>query len=309
MTVILTNSCVNVGIGCAWQLLSQGAPALDAIEQGIRLVEADETIHSVGRGGWPNLLGQVELDAAIMDGASLAAGSVGAVIGQLHPISLARRVMTDLPHVMLVGRGAELFADEVGGEAGYNRTPETQEGWRTWLDRWAPTQMTAAGPTGPLVPLARLTTDPQKAHGTTIFLAIDNAGHIGAGVSTSGWALKYPGRLGDSPVIGAGIYADDRYGAAGCIGHGELTIRAGTARAVVLYMKMGLTLQEALYEAARDLDSLTTTFAGAVTVFALDRHGNTAALAWGLGADRGWVWREGQSQEQPVLPEPMPVRA
>ncbi|MGI6376939.1 MAG: isoaspartyl peptidase/L-asparaginase [Anaerolineae bacterium] len=303
MAVILTNGGGSVGIGRSWELLSQGAPALDAIEQGIRLVEDDETNHSVGKSGWPNLLGQVELDAAIMDGATLNAGAVGAVIGQLHPISLARRVMTDLPHVMLVGRGAERFAQEIGGEAGDNRTPQITARWRAWIERWAPQQMTLCGPTGPLAPLARLTTDPQKAHGTTVFLALDQAGHIGAGVSTSGWALKYPGRLGDSPVIGAGIYADDRYGAAGCIGHGELTIRAGTARAVVLYLKMGLTLPEALREAARDLDALSTTFAGSVTIFALDRDGNTAVLGWGVHPDSGWVWRPGMAAAQPATIE------
>jgi L-asparaginase len=298
MAVILTNGGGGVGIGRSWELLSQGAPVLDAIEQGIRLVEDDETNHSVGKTGWPNLLGQVELDAAIMDGTTLGAGAVGAVIGQLHPISVARRVMTDLPHVMLVGRGAELFAQEIGAEAGDNSTPEIAARWRAWVARWAPERMTIAGPSGPLAPLAQLTTDPEKAHGTTIFLAQDDAGHIGAGVSTSGWAFKYPGRLGDSPVIGAGIYADSRYGAAGCIGHGELTIRAGTARAVVLYLKMGLSLHDALREAARDLDALTTTFAGAVTIFGLDRHGETAVLGWGGWHDTGWVWRTGMVAAQ-----------
>jgi len=303
MAVILTNGGGSVGIGRSWDLLSRGASALDAIEQGIRLVEDDETNHSVGKSGWPNLLGQVELDAAIMDGATLDAGSVGAVIGQLHPISLARRVMTDLPHVMLVGGGAERFADEIGAEAGDNRTPDITARWRAWVERWAAESVTLAGPSGPLAPLARLTTDPQKAHGTTVFLALDDGGHIGAGVSTSGWALKYPGRLGDSPVIGAGIYADDRYGAAGCIGHGELTIRAGTARAVVLYLKMGMALPDALREAARDLEALTTTFAGSVTIFGLDHSGQTAVLGWGVQPDTGWVWRQGMAEAQPAVVE------
>ncbi|MEN6478393.1 MAG: isoaspartyl peptidase/L-asparaginase [Anaerolineales bacterium] len=303
MPVVLTNSGGIVGIERSWALLTQGAPVLDAIEQGIRLVEADESNHSVGKSGWPNLLGQVELDAAIMDGTTLGAGAVGAVTGQLHPISIARRVMTDLPHVMLVGRGAERFADEIGAEAGENLTPEIAAAWRAWIERWAPERMTIAGPTGPLAPLAQLTTDPEKAHGTTISLALDDAGHIGAGVSTSGWALKYPGRLGDSPIIGAGIYADDRYGAAGCIGHGELTIRAGTARSVVLYLKMGLPLAEALREAARDLDALTVSFSGAVTIFALDQDGHTGVLGWGGWHDNGWLWRDGMVHAEPAVVE------
>ncbi len=300
MAVVITNGGGGVGIGTSRDILLQGGSVLDAIEQGIRLVEDDENNHTVGKSGWPNLLGQVELDASIMDGASLDVGSVGAVIGQLHPISIARRVMTDLPHAMLVGRGAEIFAQEIGGEAGDNSTPEIAAAWRAWLEKWAPERMTLFGPTGPLAPLARLTTDPEKATGTTIFLAMDDAGHIGAGVSTSGWAMKYPSRLGDSPVIGAGIYADDRYGAVGCIGHGELTIRAGTARAVVLYMKMGLSLDEALHEAAGDLDALTVSFAGAVTMFGLDRHGETAVLSWGGRHDQGWLWNSGMAEPQNV---------
>ena len=135
--------------------------------------------------------------------------------------------------------------------------------------------------------------DPEKAKGTTVFLARDAAGHIAAGTSTSGWAWKYPGRLGDSPVVGAGLYADDRYGAAACTGHGELTIRSGTARAVVLYEKMGMTLDEALLEACRDLDALTTRFAGSVTLFGMDREGRVATRRWGTGhGDHAWVWSD-----------------
>jgi len=118
--------------------------------------------------------------------------------------------------------------------------------------------------------------DPRLVGGTVNFIAQDAAGNIACGVSTSGWAWKYPGRLGDSPVIGAGNYADSRYGAAACTGLGELTIRAGTARSVVLYMQIGLEVEEACHRAMRDLQELRP--GGGVDILALDRYGHHAAV-------------------------------
>ena len=130
--------------------------------------------------------------------------------------------------------------------------------------------------------------------GTTTFLVQDTAATIAAGVSTCGWAFKYPGRLGDSPVIGAGSYADNRYGAAACTGHGELTIRAGTARSVVLYMKMGMTVEAACAEALNDLRALKREFQGGVTVHAIDAAGRSNVTAIGRGGGLTcWLWAEG----------------
>ena len=140
--------------------------------------------------------------------------------------------MERLPHVFLAGQGAARFAAECGAESGSLLTGESRREWQAWVEEHVPQAQRSRWPEGPLAEWARLTADPitGHAHGTTITLVKDRAGQIGAGVSTCGWAFKYPGRLGDSPVIGAGCYADNRYGAAACMGQGELTIRAGTAR-------------------------------------------------------------------------------
>jgi L-asparaginase len=281
-------------MAAAVEALRSGRPALDAVELGIRPIELDPNDRSVGVGGWPNLLGQVELDASIMDGRTLRTGAVGALRGFLHPISVARQVMERLPHVFLVGEGAARFAAECGAEAGETLTEESRTGWEAWLRQHVSPDMWAKWPDVPLAPWARLTADPETAGGTTVFLVRDARGDIAAGVSTSGWAFKYPGRLGDSPVIGAGCYADNRYGAAACTGVGELTIRAGTARSVVLYMKMGRSVEEACQEAVSDLRSLTRAYRGSVTIHAVDAQGNPYVVSAGTREDvHYWIWMDG----------------
>lgn len=296
MSIVICNEVGGVGVGSAARVLAEGGNALDAVEQGIRPVEADPEIHSVGRGGWPNLLGQVELDACIMEGRTLRAGAVGAVRGYLHPISIARRVMERLPHVLLVGAGAERFAAECGLEAGDNLTEEARAAWEAWRRLRLTEQELARWPHLPLAPLTQAAADPERTHGTTVFLAQEGAGGMAVGVSTSGWAFKYPGRLGDSPIVGAGSYVDERYGAAACIGQGELTIRAGTARAVVLYLKMGLGLRDACREAVADLERLRPDLRSFVMIHGLDNAGNHHAVAWGdHPAPRYWLWRDGMA--------------
>ena len=304
MVIILANSVAETGIGVTAELLQQDQPAMDAIEAGIRRIEQDPEIHCVGRGSWPNLLGQLELDASIMDGRTLQAGAVGALQGFLHPISVARKIMEESPHVLLVGQGAARFADEWKMQRAENVTPEAHQAWQRWLHDHASPELLARWPDVPLSELTRLTADPLKAQGTTVFLAQDTRGDIACGVSTSGWAWKHPGRLGDSPIIGAGNYADNRYGAAGCIGHGELTIRAGTARTVVLYMKMGLGVREAVCEAAQDLRALHKDFSGSVTLYALDRQGKHFVLALGPRSEEHyWLWRDGLPSPERQQPE------
>ena len=119
----------------------------------------------------------------------------------------------------------------------------------------------------------------KTAGGTVVFLGLDSNGDIAAGTSTSGWAQRYPGRLGDSPVIGAGLYADNRYGACGCTHVGEMTIRACTARSVVLYMKAGALVHEACFEAVRDLRALKGGYLGPVVIHAIDRHGSPCVVS------------------------------
>jgi L-asparaginase len=304
--IILANSVGGVGMPAALEALRVGRPALDVIEAGIRPVELDPTVHSVGVGGWPNLLGEIELDASIMDGRTLESGAVGALQGYLHPISVARQVMDRLPHVFLVGEGAARFAAETGAEKGENGTEESHKGWEEWLRAHVPEEVRAQWPNVPLAEWARLTVDPETAGGTTTWLVRDTAGDIGAGISTCGWAHKYPGRLGDSPVIGAGCYADNRYGAAACTGMGELTIRAGTARAVVLYMKMGATVQEACHEAVADLRGLKRKYRGAITIHAINRDGQPYVVSIRHeGTATYWIWAEGMEapEERPAVME------
>src|SRR4051812_21624149 len=131
--IVVASTNGSVGIGAAMEILRAGGTALDAVEAAARLVEANPEDHSVGYGGYPNLLGEVELDASIMDGRTLAAGAVGALKGYRHPISVARRVMQELPHVMLVGAGAAQFAREIGMQEENLLTPAAEEVYRQGL--------------------------------------------------------------------------------------------------------------------------------------------------------------------------------
>ena len=231
----------EVGLPAGIGLLRAGGSALDAVEAAIRVVEANEADHYVGVGGLPNLLGEVELDASIMDGASRRAGAVAAVTGFPHPISIARAVAERLPqHVLLVGAGAERFADEAGIERGETLTDEARQMWRDGLDPAALDEIErvrGAGETAyrreALKRIAAMS-PPDGPWGTVNVLALDAAGNLAVGVSTSGYPWKYPGRVGDSAIIGAGNYCDNRVGGAACTGRGELAIRATTARSVLL---------------------------------------------------------------------------
>lgn len=267
----------NSGVTLAWEALRAGMSALDAVEQGVRAVESNPDDHTVGLGGYPNALGEPELDAAVMDGRTRASGAVGGLRGFAHPVSVARAVMARLPHVLLVGEGAARFAAEIGAERADLLTPYAQAEW----ERWSSQQ----GLSGADADSARLleavwaSVDPERAGGTTIYLAQDGAGDIAAATSTSGWAWKYPGRLGDSPVVGAGLYADNRYGAAACTGRGELSIRTGLARTTVLYMKMGMSVEEAARAALDEVTTLPDWTSGGLTLYAIDAAGGHCTLA------------------------------
>jgi beta-aspartyl-peptidase (threonine type) len=277
--ILVASSNAAVGFGAGMEILRSGGNAIDAVIAAIALVEANPDDHSVGYSGLPNLLGEVELDASIMDGRTLAAGSVGALHGHQDAIALARRVMEELPHVLIVGEGADRFADELGFPATNLLTPESERVWRSRFEE-APDQMDGyMARVRELV--AGLTRDPEMpddVHGTVNVIARDRAGNIACGVSTSGWAWKYPGRLGDSPIIGAGNYADNRYGAAACTGRGEMAQRLCTAHSVVTAMRFGRSLDEALQMAADDLITLEDAYWGEVHIVAMDRDGNPGAV-------------------------------
>ncbi len=296
---LLVNSVGTVGVGPAVEMLSSGQGALDVVERAIREVEADPSVRSVGVGGRPNLLGEVELDACIVDGDSLRAGAVGALKGYRYPISVARQVMERLPHALLVGEGAARFAREVGAEPGDALTEESRADWTAWIEAQVPKTIRDRWSATTLVDWVRLTTDLEDPGDTVIVLAGDRQRRLAAGGSTCGWAFKYPGRLGDSPVIGAGIYADNSYGAAGCTGVGELALRSSAARSVVLYMKSGMSVADACAEAIRDLRRLERHHPGGLTIHAVDRDGNAHAITIGIPKPaRYWFWREPDSDPE-----------
>jgi beta-aspartyl-peptidase (threonine type) len=267
------------------EVLRRGGSAVDAVEAAVRVVEENPLDHGVGLGGIPNLLGVVQLDASIMEGRNLRAGAVAAVRGFLHPISLARRVMEESPHVLLVGEGAELFAEAMGfkrhGDLITKRTRKIYRAfledalgeldnsfsWREYIVRY----VRAYGLKKWYERLAEL------HEGTVNVLAMDAAGNVCSGVSTSGTALKLPGRVGDSPIIGAGNYCDNKVGAAACTGRGELAMRLSTARSIIEYMRNGMTVQEACVKAMRAVLELGEM--GGLSCIAFDIKGNTASAS------------------------------
>lgn len=276
---LLASERGEIALPEAMELLRKGGSAVDAVELAIRAVEANEADHYVGVGGLPNLLGVVELDASIMDGATRKAGAVAAVHGYPHPISIARAVLEQLPqHVLLVGQGAERFAAETGQERGETLTDEARRLWREGLAQ-IPEDATAGERRYREDALRRLRS--QAEHdgpwGTVNVLALDRAGNLCVGVSTSGYPWKYPGRVGDSAVIGAGNYCDNRVGGAACTGRGEMAIRAGTARQVLDLIAGGAEARQACLAALRDAASLEDPYAAGLQTLVLCPDGRHAA--------------------------------
>lgn len=202
--------------------LRRGQSALDALEAGICVTEADADNASVGLGGRPNADGVVQLDACIMSH-DYQAGSVAALEGIAHPISVARRVMEASKHVMLVGAGARQFALAQGFATAELLTDDSREAWEKW----------------------RRTQEGETGHDTIAQLLLDEDGVLVGGCSTSGWGYKHPGRVGDSPILGSGLYVDGNVGAAGATGLGEDIMRHGACLLVVEAMAAGLSPQEA----------------------------------------------------------------
>lgn len=288
--IVIASANGIVGIEAAVEVLRSGGSALDAVIAGTRLVEANPDDHTVGYSGLPNLLGEVELDASVMDGRGLRAGSIGALQGYQNAVDLARTVMDELPHVLIAGDGAARLAHESGLEPRNLLTPEAEAIWRERLDE-APASLRQNDAYLSRIReiVARTASDPELAvqgeppHGTVNFLARDRNGDIAAAVSTSGWAWKYPGRMGDSPIIGAGNYADNRFGAAACTGRGEMAQRCLTAHSVVTFMRFGMSLEESLRQAMLDLNHLDDPFASEMNIVALDRDGNPGAASTAEG--------------------------
>ncbi len=235
-------------------VLAKGGSALDAIEAAIHLLEDDPLFNS-GRGAVFTAEGRNELDASIMDGATLKAGAVAGVTRTRHPISLARAVMEKSPHVMLMGSGADTFSKEAGLEQAEPAYFFTERRWRS-LEKFLAEQKLPVPPrpTGSVVAdeAAALAHDEGK-YGTVGVVALDQAGHVAAGTSTGGTTGKRWGRVGDSPIIGAGNYASDASCAVSATGTGEYFIRLTVAREIcALVEHKGLSLQAAADEVIQE---------------------------------------------------------
>jgi beta-aspartyl-peptidase (threonine type) len=282
--IVVSSVNGKIGMVRAVEVLRAGGTALDAVEAGTREIERNAADHSVGLGGLPNVLGEVRLDALIMDGRTLRAAAVGSVRHQVHVITLARRLMEETPHVFLVADGAERFAREIGMPPEDPSTAGAAAKWRDGLRRRFPElDLSSLPERRTLRDLVQALNEPMAGwtptHGTVNFLAQDGDGNLATAVSTSGWPWGYPGRLGDSPVIGAGGYADNRWGAAASTGTGEVTIRTSAARSVILYLKMGRSLSDALQEALQDLRDLHDPYADHIALIGLDRAGRHASYS------------------------------
>jgi beta-aspartyl-peptidase (threonine type) len=306
--VVLANCEGGVGLKSGVGSLEAGRPALDAVEAAIRVVELDTDVRTVGLGGAPNITGEVECDACVMCGTTLQSGAVGALKHYFHAVSVARAVMERTPHVMLAGEGAGRFASEIGAEKGEMLTEDAAGRYRRWLKKHVPAEALAGWPDVPLAPHVRHPSDSPVSHGTVAFLVRDRDGHMAGGVSSSGWAYKYPGRIGDSPIIGAGLYVDERCGGAACTHTGEMIMRAGTARAVVAYMKKGASVESACREAFEDLRLLEGGYRGPVIIHAMDAGGSTFVLSTGRdGGVNYWLWTESMDEAESRMPEIEPL--
>jgi N4-(beta-N-acetylglucosaminyl)-L-asparaginase len=234
----------------AWSILSGGGRALDAVERGANVIEVDPEDSSVGYGGLPNAEGVVELDASVMDGRTYSAGSVASLRNIMTPSSVARLVMERTDHVMLVAEGALRFAREYGFEEVDLLTPASRERWLSWRENLS--DRDDYGPPDHLRGVGGPGDDALEAfhYGTTNVLSVDVNGDVAGITTTSGLSWKVPGRIGDSPVIGAGLYVDNSVGAAGVTGRGEDVIKSCASFFIVMQMRAGRTPQQACEDAA-----------------------------------------------------------
>ncbi|WP_209389728.1 isoaspartyl peptidase/L-asparaginase family protein [Chryseobacterium sp. RR2-3-20] len=223
----------------AWKILAKGGRALDAVEKGVRVVEDDPNERSVGYGGRPDRDGRVTLDACIMD-ENYNIGSVACLEDIKNPISVARAVMEKTPHVMLVGDGALQFAVSQGFKKQNLLTPESEKEWKDWLKE------------SKYKPIVNI-----ENHDTIGMIALDEKGNLSGACTTSGMAFKMHGRVGDSPIIGAGLFVDNEVGAATATGHGEEVIRMVGTHLVVELMRQGKNPQQACKEAVERIVKIT----------------------------------------------------
>jgi len=262
----------------AMKILMQGGRALDAVEAGVMVTEADPDNLSVGLGGLPDREGKVTLDASIID-ENGNCGSVAFLEHIVHPISVARLVMEETPHVMLVGDGALQFALEKGFTKENLLTERAENEWRKWLAK------------SEYKPIPNI-----ENHDTIGLLALDAKGNISGACTTSGMAFKMHGRVGDSPIIGAGLYADNEVGGATATGTGELVMRTVGSFLVVELMRNGYSPQKACEEAVnRIINSKINTDHHQVGYIAINKQGETGAFCIRPGFNYA-VYKNGENK-------------
>jgi N4-(beta-N-acetylglucosaminyl)-L-asparaginase len=261
----------------AWAILSKGGHSLDAVEAGARVPESDIRNHSVGLGGYPDRDGHVTLDASIMD-ADMNCGGVACLEDIEHAVSVARRVMERTPHVLLVGDGARQFALEQGFRKQELLTPASAKAWHEWLKtaRYKPVANSEVRSYGTGVPGGK------DNHDTIGILARDASGKLAGACTTSGMAWKLRGRVGDSPVIGAGLYVDGKVGAATSTGVGEEVIRNAGSFLVVELMRQGRSPEEACREAVLRVLRKHRSTAGDIQVAFLAMNTDGEVGAWAI---------------------------
>jgi len=251
--IVLTSHHNETGrraMEASWTILTSGGSALDAVEKGANVIEVDPEDHSVGYGGLPNEHGVVQLDASVMDGSTYSAGAVASLENIKTPSSVARLVMERTDHVLLVGPGALAFARSFGFREEELLTEEAREIWLRWReergasDDWGPPDHLRGLPGGGGLEAARA-----FHYGTTNVLAVDAGGNVAGITTTSGLSWKIPGRVGDSPIVGAGLYVDNDVGAAGATGRGEDVIKSCASFFIVMRMREGRSPQEACEDA------------------------------------------------------------
>ena len=246
----------------SWDILAAGGKSLDAVEEGVRVVESDPNIRTVGMGGYPDRDGIVTLDACIMDYESNC-GSVAFLRDIVNPISVARKVMEETPHVMLVGQGAKNFALKKGFKETNLLTDLSREEWNSWK---------ISSKYESIINI--------ENHDTISSLALSGDGRLAGACTTSGSAYKMHGRVGDSPIIGAGLFLDNQVGAAAATGLGEAVIKSSGSAMVVEAMRNGASPQDAcenvilrILKMNKQVENLQVGF------IALDIRGNVGAFS------------------------------
>ncbi|XP_068424555.1 isoaspartyl peptidase/L-asparaginase [Clinocottus analis] len=270
---------VKVAACKGFSVLQQGGSALDAVELAVRALE-DNTVFDAGHGAVLNADGEVELDAIIMDGRTLASGAVSSVKNIANPVSLARAVMEKTVHVMLTGRGANLFAESIG------MATVTTDALVTEKERkeWRKNKNYATGVVEDF--------NCQWAHDTVGAVAVDSAGNVACATSTGGIRNKMVGRVGDSPIIGSGGYADNFIGAVSCTGHGESILKVTLARLILSHIEQGKSLADASQLSLQYMGDRVRGAGGAIVVSPSGQWAatfTTEQMAW-AAVDHDGLW-------------------